>query len=455
MEGKEKLLAENLSYLSIVESEFRAIQEKLPEIKEAGGRAFLVGGAVRDILFEKRPVDFDFLITGVSVRDFVSIFPNSKKIEDSLNVYMVYSDLSGFVEVQLSSTLDEGISGRDFSINSIACELVENYYTDDFDIIDRNEGLSDIECKNLVALDGAIKDDPIRIYRGFRFVVKYNLSISQDTAMKFQESVELLESVKPERVFEEIKKVFLLEKPSDFFRYLLANNMLHYHFAEISVLAGVPQVEKYHPEGDVFEHTMLALDRFIELIDEDLIEGEKRCMLAYSILMHDIGKGVTLEEEYPHHYKHDKFGLDAFDMLIEREGYILPNSWIKATKFFIKNHMKINYVFRMNPGKLVRLLERIKRSPFNCIDYTLGVVSDKAGRGETDAFDEECFNGKIMLLGRLYTKMYEETSGSDIDHERYSGEEIGEQLFQLRCRYVKRERNKFFDEYSEVFGRCV
>lgn len=133
-----------------------------------------------------------------------------------------------------------------------------------------------------------------------------------------------------ERVFDELRKALKEPMPSIFFEVLKKANVLDVHFKEIEKLIGAEQPIKYHPEGDSYNHTMLALD-----MSARLTENEK---IRFSVLVHDLGKGLTKKEQYPHHIGHEEKGITQVENLCKR--LKMPNSWMKCGKTSCKEHMK-------------------------------------------------------------------------------------------------------------------
>ncbi|MFW6029112.1 MAG: HD domain-containing protein [Halanaerobiales bacterium] len=233
-----------------------------------------------------------------------------------------------------------------------------------------------------------------------------------------------LYTLSPERVFEEFRKAIVSKDPVRFFDILNKVNVLDVHFPKIERLLDTPQVKKWHPEGNVYIHTMMALDVISQLTDLEHVR--------FAVLCHDLGKGLTNPDNWPHHYKHDHIGIDALNSLAER--IPLPNKWYDSAAWTIKQHQRITKWKIMKPGKVVRLFEQIKRSPLDIKDVFNIVLADKYGRGYQSKTDT--MNG----IELLYYKMFTEVTGNLIDSERYQGKEFGEQLFQKRCHWIKANR---------------
>jgi tRNA nucleotidyltransferase (CCA-adding enzyme) len=180
-----------------------------------------------------------------------------------------------------------------------------------------------------------------------------------------------LKELSAERVFDEMRKALSYDKPSIFFDVLKKANVLDVHFIEIYKLIGALQPEKYHPEGDSYNHTMLALDKSAELTDD--------VKVRFAVLVHDLGKGVTPKEMYPHHYGHDINGVQEVCNFGNR--LKMPNEWIECGKVAAKEHMKGGIFFEMTPAKQVDFIERVNKSKLGLKGLEIVVECDRNCRG--------------------------------------------------------------------------
>lgn len=139
-----------------------------------------------------------------------------------------------------------------------------------------------------------------------------------------------LNTLSKERVFVEFRKALMSNKPSNFFNVLREANVLDIHFKEIYDLIGSLQPIKYHPEGDSYNHTMIVVDNSVNLTDDPKVR--------YAALVHDLGKGLTPKDMYPHHHGHDKMGIEPVRNLSNR--IKVPTNWKKAGITSTKEHMK-------------------------------------------------------------------------------------------------------------------
>ena len=163
---------------------------------------------------------------------------------------------------------------------------------------------------------------------------------------------EELSTLSKERIFIEFKKALASTKPSLFFEVLRKANILQVHFKEIADLIGKTQPEKYHPEGDSYEHTLIVVDNSAKMTND--------LTIRFSCLVHDLGKGVTPKEILPHHYGHDEKGVELIAKLGKRIG--IPKVWEKCGKTACKWHMKAGIFEQMQPKKQVELIENVAKS---------------------------------------------------------------------------------------------
>ncbi|MGM0420313.1 MAG: HD domain-containing protein [Bacillota bacterium] len=412
------------------------------KIKKASGQLYLVGGAVRDLALGHKISDIDLVIGNISEAKFFELFPDAEKVGKSFPVYIIKRD-SQNIEINLlkDGSIEEDLFRRDFTINSMAVNITEPQNRSKLQVIDPTDGHQDLHSGK-IKMTGpeTFALDPVRIYRAARFAARLDFSIEAKTKEYMQKyAVELIDAY-PERVFEEFKKALLLDNASQFFQTLARLNLLFYHFQDLDNLRGVPQVKAYHPEGDVFVHTMMTLDEICLLTNQNKLSPEKKLMLRFAVLMHDIGKGATSPKNYPHHYNHTKLGLAILDRLAESSHFILPNNFYKTARLVIKHHMRINHFPEMRPGKVVRLFESIRRSPITVEEFVLAVKADILGIGGNHKSPDY-----LDHFIELYHKMYEKTGGEDIDLTKYTGEEVGDRLFQQRAYFIAKEKARMLD----------
>lgn len=350
------------------------------KINENGGRLYLVGGAVRDKLFNLEKNDEDYCVVGLDFRKFEELFPNAIKRGKSFFVYDIdgrefamarseYKIGKKHTDFKITSnsniTIEQDLVRRDITINSIAEDVLTG------EIIDPFNGISDFKNGVIKATSSNFKDDPLRAYRAARFSSKFNFDVDENTIKMISELKSELKYLSPERVFEEFRKAINSDYPVRFFEVLKKANILEVHFEELYKLIGAIQPIEHHPEGDAYNHTMLAFKMACSITKDEKIR--------FSALVHDLGKGLTPKEEYPHHYGHDIKGIDEVKKFGKR--LRMPKSWIKSGVTSAAEHMKGGIFYRMTPNKQIDFLERISKTDLGLRGLEIIVESDKNCRG--------------------------------------------------------------------------
>ena len=386
-------------------NESRIINEIAIKISNAGGRLYLVGGAVRDELIKREITDEDYCVVGIEKEKFEEMFPNAIIKGKKFAVY----DIEGYefalarkevkqgtghknfeIETDKNITIMQDLERRDITINSIAKDILTGNIIDPFD------GRKDIMQKIIRKTSSAFREDPLRVYRVARFAATLQFKVDKETIEEMKQLKEELKMLSVERVFEEFRKALSCEKPSIFFQVLKEAEVLQVHFKEIYNLIGKIQPEKYHPEGDSYNHTMQVLDLSAQLT--------KDLLIRYSCLVHDLGKGSTPVEMFPHHYGHEERGEKLVGEMGER--LKIPKEWTKAGKIAAKEHMKGGNFCNMTPKKQVSLIERISKSKLGLDGMKIVVMCDKNRDNASfqdinfDIIGKECMkkiNGKYII----------------------------------------------------------
>ena len=394
------------------------------KIENIGGRMYLVGGAVRDKLMAIENHDEDYCITGVEVQEFLKICPNAhirgkdfpvfdvdgKEIALARTERKIGEGHKGFkIDTNKQITIQQDLIRRDITINAIAQDVITK------EIIDPFGGIEDINKKIIRATSNSFKEDPLRVYRVARFAAKLNFNVEENT-LKLMNSLKMeLKTISKERVFEEFRKALKTDKPSIFFDVLKKAGVLQEHFLEIYNLIGAEQPEKYHPEGDSFNHTMEVVDRTCKMTES--------LEIRYAALVHDLGKGITPKEMYPHHYGHDKNGVEVVQKFSNRIG--IPTSWRKCGKTSAKEHMIGGIFWEMSAAKKVDFLERVNKSILGLEGLQIIVKADK--------------NEKIKEFAFLKTEILDKING-DYIKQKYGikeGVKLKEKLRQERIKKMK------------------
>jgi len=366
------------------------INEIAIKIKNVGGCLYLVGGAIRDSLLGKSIHDEDYCVTGITDEQFKEIFPEANIRGKAFSVFDINGKEfalarkeikigKGHKEFKIKTdsqiTIEDDLARRDITINSIAKNILTG------EIIDPFNGREDLKNKIIRATTLHFKEDPLRVYRVARFAAQFGFSVENSTIKQMYELKNELETLSKERVFTELKKALETEKPSIFFDTLKQAKVLDVHFKEINDLIGVEQPIKYHPEGDAYNHSMLVLDMASSLTDS--FEKNRKLEIRYSALVHDLGKGLTPTEEYPHHYGHEDSGIKPIKNISKKIG--VPNAWLKCAKISCKEHMRGGIFYKMSTAKKVEFFERVGKTILGLDGLQIIVISDKTSGGrQTD-----------------------------------------------------------------------
>jgi tRNA nucleotidyltransferase (CCA-adding enzyme) len=287
-----------------------SVPDKILEIAEAvraaGGRALLVGGCVRDELMGAQPKDWDLEIYGIEpdkLRQLLDRFGSVNVVGEAFTVYKIGADLDislprrerksgrghrGFViEGDPSMSIEEATARRDFTINAILQDPLTRQVIDPF------HGREDLADKLLRAVSRErFAEDSLRVLRATQLAARFQFQIDPET-VDLCRMIDLSD-LPSERIWGEIEKMLLrAQHPSIGLKWLRELHALAQLFPEINALIDVPQDPEWHPEGDVFVHTLLVVDRARELIDE--LPYAKQIVVMLAALCHDFGKPATTE----------------------------------------------------------------------------------------------------------------------------------------------------------------
>lgn len=300
----------------------KSIAPIIQTIVSAGGTTYLVGGSVRDVVLDRELKDFDIEVHGISLdtlETVLSSFGTVILVGKQFGVLRIAKydidwsiprkDSIGrkpTVELDPSMTIEIACRRRDITMNAMAIDLgnvVEHYddlyqkatqkklaVTTDLCIIDPYNGLDALAKKQLRAVDKILfLEDPLRFYRVMQFIGRFEM-VPDTTLDALCQSMKL-DTLARERIWEEIKKLCLKSsRPSLGFRWLQKIGRLNEIFPELHALIGIQQPQKYHPEGDAFEHTMQALDAAAQ--QKMYRDEHEKLTIMLAVLCHDLGKAT-------------------------------------------------------------------------------------------------------------------------------------------------------------------
>jgi tRNA nucleotidyltransferase (CCA-adding enzyme) len=288
------------------------LRAALAALHAAGGRPRLVGGSVRDWLLGLTPKDFDIEVYGLDYERMgraLAPFGATDLVGRSFGVLKVRIegveyDFSlprresktgaghrGFaVTPDPELTEAEAAARRDFTVNAIAYDPVENR------ILDFHGGADDLKKGILRHTSPAFVEDPLRVLRGFQLAARFRFSLAPETIVVCQSIRDTFAELPVERVWGEWDKwATKAAKPSLGLAVLKQTGWLK-HFPEIAALDGLPQEPEWHPEGDVLVHTGCCLDALVGLASWRDGPPQSRRLLSFAVLAHDYGKAVTTKQ---------------------------------------------------------------------------------------------------------------------------------------------------------------
>lgn len=323
---------------------------------------YLVGGAVRDELLDRPVADRDWVVIGASPEDLLrkgyqqigNDFPCFLHPETKDEYALARTERksgaghTGFVcDFGPDVSLEEDLSRRDLTINSIA-------KTPDGEYIDPYGGRDDLKAGLLRHVSDAFSEDPLRVLRVARFAARYaelGFVVHPSTLSLMSQLVldGALESLTPERIWKEVSRALTEVKPSEFFMVLRACGALKVILPEVDRLFGVPQPPQHHPEVDTGHHVMLSVDVARKRFDTLIV--------SWAVLMHDLGKGVTPQEEWPKHIKHEIRGVPLVEDVSER--LKVPKPFCVLGKLVSEHHLRCHKLLEMLLRSIIRLLEAL------------------------------------------------------------------------------------------------
>jgi tRNA nucleotidyltransferase (CCA-adding enzyme) len=347
-------------------------------------QAYVVGGAVRDELLGLPVQDHDWVVVGATPEDMVAQgfrpvgkdFPVFLHPETQEEYALARTERKtapgyhGFVfHTSPDVKLEDDLIRRDLTINAMARAA-------DGTIVDPYGGQKDLADRVFRHVSEAFAEDPVRILRLARFAARFpEFRVAGDTNALMRRMVEdgEVDALVPERVWQELSRGLMEQKPSRMFDVLRDCGALARILPELDALWGVPQPPLHHPEVDTGVHMMLVID----------YAAERRFELPvrFAALMHDLGKGRTPEEHWPKHHGHEGMGPRLINELSKR--LRVPTDCRDLAVMTAREHGNVSRALELRPNTIVTLLERCDafRKPERFAQMLLAAECDARGRG--------------------------------------------------------------------------
>ena len=391
-------------------------------------KIYRVGGAVRDKLLDYPSIENDWVVVGSSPQEMLEL-----GYQPVGQDFPVFIDTQSGEEYALARTerksghgyqgfafhtapdvsLEDDLIRRDLTINAMAED-------DDGSIIDPHGGQQDLSNKILRHVSNAFTEDPMRVLRVARFAARYHhlgFSIAAETLslMSTISASGELQHLVAERVWKETDRALCERSPDIYIQVLRDCGALAILFPEVEKLFGVAQRADYHPEIDTGIHTLMSLQQAARLSDNSPIR--------FSVLVHDLGKGITPYHILPSHSGHEARGLPLVKDVCDR--LKVPNDHRQLAMVVTEFHLLCHKAFELKPETILKLLKAIGalKSSSRLEDFLTCCEADARGR---TGFEDRHYPSSAYLRGARECVI--KTGIADLVEAGVSGAEIGKQL---------------------------
>ena len=391
-------------------------------------KIYLVGGAVRDKLLDYPSDENDWVVVGGSPQEMIDlgyqpvgqdfpVFINPKTGEEYALARTERKSGRGYQGFSFHTapdiSLEDDLIRRDLTINAMAED-------DNGQIIDPYGGQQDLNNKLLRHVSEAFTEDPLRVLRVARFAARYHhlgFTIAPETMGLMQNLVRSgeLAHLVAERLWKETERALCERSPDIYIQVLRDCGALAELFPEVEKLFGVPQRADYHPEVDTGIHTLMSLQQAARLSD--------CAKVRFSVLVHDLGKGITPDDVLPSHKGHEARGLPLVKDVCDR--LKIPNEHRQLAMVVTEFHLLCHKAQELRPETILKLLKGLGalKSAERFEDFLLCCEADARGR---TGFEDRDYPSSDYL--RQARQVVINTDISDLINSEISGAEIGQQL---------------------------
>lgn len=405
-------------------------------------QVYKVGGAVRDRLLGLPVTDVDRVVVGATTEEMLAkgfrpvgadfpVFLHPKTGEEYALARTERKSGRGYGGFTFYAspevTLEEDLIRRDLTINAMAED-------DQLNLTDPYHGQRDLEARILRHVSPAFAEDPLRVLRVARFAARYaglGFTVADETMglmRQLSESGEL-QALTAERSWKEISRALMEDRPQVFIQVLRDCGALKELMPEVDALFGVPQPETHHPEIDTGLHTLSVL--------EQSSLHKQPLTVRWACLLHDLGKGLTPEEEWPRHIAHEHTGLKLIKAVNER--FKAPKDCQELALLVGQYHTHGHRALELKASTLLELLQSfdIYRRPQRFEEFIAACEMDARGR---KGLEQRSYPQADYLRGAA--KAAREVAVQPLLEQGFKGPELGEAL--------KRERLKALKAYKEA-----
>lgn len=387
-------------------------KEIVRRLKQSGYEAYFVGGCVRDFILGNVSSDYD-IVSSARPDQVISLFSTTLSIGAKFGVVAVivekhpyevatfrnddlYEDGRHPSHVSFSSP-EKDVFRRDFTINGLLMDPDTN------EIIDYVNGRSDIEKKVIRTIgdpDNRFNEDYLRMLRAIRFAANLGFAIEPSTKKAIERNASKITQISAERVRDELNKMLTRGGARTGFELMIQTDILKEILPEVNRLKGVEQPPLFHPEGDVWQHTL----NMLEMLPVNSETAINIC-LAWGALLHDVGKALTRSEDEKgvHFYGHVQKGEEIADNIMQRLRFSRTQK--ETVLNLIRQHMVFMNVQKMRPGRLKRFLRmpdfdlHLELHRLDCLSSHGMLDNYEFCRKQLQSLDKEDLNPPRLLNG--------------------------------------------------------
>lgn len=402
---------------------------------------YLVGGAVRDELLGLPHKEKDWVVTGSTPEELLA--EGYRQVGASFPVFLhpvtgeEYAlarterkqghGYHGFaVDFHPGVTLEEDLARRDLTVNAMARDPAGK-------LIDPFGGKRDLEARVLRHVSPAFREDPLRVLRVARFAARFaplGFSVHDDTVglMRDMSASGELEHLVPERIWAEIAGAMSTSEPGRFVQVLRDCGALRVLLPEVDRLFGVPQPEAVHPEIDTGVHVLMAMNQ--------AARAQASPEAVFALMLHDLGKGLTPESEWPGHVGHEKNGVPLVQAVCAR--LRAPGSFRDLAVTVCRLHLRAHRLCEMRPNAVMKLIEDagLLRRPDLLADFLDACEADYKGRKDRE---DRPYPQADRLRSALDAALAVQARGLDTDG--LDGVQIGAKLREARIAAIAGSAN--------------
>lgn len=398
---------------------------------------YKVGGAVRDRLLGRPVSEVDWVVVGASAEQMLELgyrpvgadFPVFLHPQTSEEYALARTErksgrgYGGFTfHASPDVTLEQDLIRRDLTVNAMAED-------DHGNLIDPYGGQHDLEARILRHVSPAFAEDPLRVLRVARFAARYaplGFSVAPETLALMRQLAESgeLTHLTAERSWKEISRALMEPRPEVFVQVLRDCGALAALLPEVDDLFGVPQPQAHHPEIDTGVHVLSVLHQ--------CAEHDQPLNVRWACLLHDVGKGLTPEAEWPRHIAHEHKGLRLIQAINAR--CKAPRDCAELAMLVGEFHTHGHRALELRPSTLLELLQRfdVFRRPQRFVEFVAACEMDARGRLGLEQRD---YPQAAYLLGAA--EAARQVPVKPLVEKGFKGAELGEALNRERLQALK------------------